>query len=448
MGKIPDRSTAETNTIYDKGIAEGIARLTPGRIKEVFDRLFAAEAGARFLTYLDLCAHCGLCADACHIFLSNNRKPSLSPAAKVKNTIGFLLAHKGRLQPADIGKICEIAFTECNLCRRCILYCPFGVDVAYFMLFVRRFCQKLGVVPQYIQDTAHSHAATANQMWVKDDEWIDTLFWQEEEAREEIPGLTIPIDKNGAEIMYSVIGPEPKFRAQLIYQAAVLMNVAGMDWTMPSFPGWDNSDMCMFTGEVEMTTRLKKIHFEAAIDLRVKRIVMGECGHAFRSVYDVGNRYMGWKMPPIPVVHALDFYHELLVTGRLKIKEKYKKPVTLHDPCNIVRGYGLHEKAREVVNMTCETFIEMTPNREYNYCCGAGGGVINCGPPFKAKRVKNNRIKAQQLTDAKERGAEVIIAPCHNCHGGLEDIVSHYDLGMEIKFLGDILYEIIEKPGA
>ena len=90
------------------------------------------------------------------------------------------------------------------------------------------------------------------------------------------------------------------------------MNVAGIDWTMPATPGWDNSDMCMFTGENEMMARLKRVHYETAIRLKCKRIVMGECGHAYRSVYDVGNRVLGWKMAPIPIIHALQFYHELL----------------------------------------------------------------------------------------------------------------------------------------
>jgi len=27
------------------------------------------------------------------------------------------------------------------------------------------------------------------------------------------------------------------------------MTVAGIDWTMPSFDGWDNSDMAMYPGD-------------------------------------------------------------------------------------------------------------------------------------------------------------------------------------------------------
>jgi Fe-S oxidoreductase len=103
---------------------------------------------------------------------------------------------------------------------------------------------------------------------------------------------------------------------------------------------------------------------------------------------------------------------------------------------------------RYVVKETCSNVVEMQPNREHNYCCCAGGGVINCGPPFKMKRVKGNRVKAEQLFAAKARGAKTIIAPCHNCHGGLEDIIHHHDLRMELKFLSDIIYEVMEKPAA
>jgi Fe-S oxidoreductase len=204
--------------------------------------------------------------------------------------------------------------------------------------------------------------------------------------------------------------------------------------------------MAMYTGDNEMMGRLKKEHFETAMRLKVKKIVMGECGHAFRSVYDMGNRAVGWKMPPVQMVHALEFYYDLFKAGKIKVKEKYDKPVTLHDPCNVIRGRGLHEMARYVVNKVCKTFIEMTPNREHNYCCCAGGGVINCGPPFRDKRVYSNRVKADQLAATKKKGVEVCIAPCHNCHGGLEDIIHHYHLGLELKFLGDIIYEIMEKP--
>jgi len=429
--------------VIDEGLAKGAAVLNQELIEKVIGSVLEAETGARFKTYVDTCAHCGLCSEACHFYLSHDKDPRFSPVGKVKQTIWEILKKKGRVSPEFIMRASEIASTECNLCRRCAMYCPFGIDIAYLMTIVRRICHKLGVTPLYIQDTAHSHSVTMNQMWVKDDEWPDTLQWQEEEARAEIPELRIPLEKEGAEIMYSVIGPEPKFQAQLLYQTAVLMNTAGMDWTMPATPGWDNSDMAMYTGDNEIMGRLKRLHFETAARLKVKRIVMGECGHAFRSIYDVGNRWLGWKMPPIPVTHALEFYYELIRDGKIKIGKKFEGPVTLHDPCNVVRGMGLHEKARYVVNAICEKFVEMHPNREHNYCCCAGGGVINCGPPYKMARMKGNKVKADQLAAT---GVKILLAPCHNCHSGLKDINDHYELGMNIKFIGDIIYEVMEKP--
>jgi Fe-S oxidoreductase len=432
----------------DEGIEVGISNLTEEKIAQVINSVIKNETGARLKTYVETCIHCGLCSEACHYYLSHDNDPHLSPVGKVKQTMWEMIKKKGKVSPDFIKKAALIAHTECNLCKRCAQFCPFGIDIAYIMTVVRRIIHKLEVTPLYIQDTAHSHSVHMNQMWVKGDEWPDTLQWQEEEAQAEIPTLRIPLEKEGADIMYSVIAPEPKFQAQLIYQAAVIMDVAGVNWTMPASIGWDNSDMAMFTGDNELMGRIKRTHFETASRLKVKRIVMGECGHAFRSVYDMGNRWLGWRDAPFPIVHAIDFYYEIIKEGKVKIIKKYDRPVTLHDPCNVSRGGGLHEKARYVAHALCDEVIEMHPNREHNYCCCAGGGVINCGPPYKMKRIQGNRIKAEQLFNAKIRGAKTMITPCHNCHSGLHDIVHHYEVGLDIKFFGDILYEAIEKPDA
>ena len=430
--------------IEDVGLRRGVSRLTPEKIEKIVTAVISGETGARLKAYAETCMRCGLCAEACHFSQSHPGDPSYTPAGKVHQTMGVLLKTGGKVDPDFIYGMAQLAYTECNLCRRCVHFCPIGVDTGYIMSTVRRICHKLGVTPQYIQDTAHSHSATFNQMWVKDDEWTDTLMWQEDEAKEEFPNLHIQLDKEGADIYYSVIAPEPKFRTQLIYQAAAIMHMAGVDWTMPSEPGWDNSDMCMFTGDFEMMARLKRRHFESAQKLKVKRIVMGECGHAFRSIYDVGNRAVGWRMPPVPVIHSIAFFWELMTQGKIKLAKKYPGPVTVHDPCNVVRGQGLHEKLRELVRFLIDgDIIETASNREHNLCCTAGGGVINCGPPFKNVRVAGSKSKADEL---RATGVKTIVAPCHNCHGGLEDTVHSYKLGMEIKFLGDIIYECMEKP--
>lgn len=427
--------------IADAGIDEGIKKLTPERIEQTIRHVLDNESAARMKVYLETCVHCGLCAEACHTYNSRDRDPNYAPVAKVKNTLWEMVKRKGKVDGPFLKNAARIAFTECGACRRCSMYCPFGIDIAYQIMTVRRICSLLGLVPQYLQDTTNSHAVTSNQMWVQPDDWIDTLMWQEEEAMSELSGARIPLDKEGADVFYSVIAPEPKILAQLIGNMAVIMKAANIDWTMPSADGWDNSNMAMYSGDFEVMGRVERAHWERAAQLRVKRIVMGECGHAYRgAVYD-GPKWLAWKQPPIPMVHAVEFYYELIKSGKLVIKRKIEEPVTVQDPCNIVRGRGLHDKLRYVIKALCEDFRDMEPRHEHNYCCAAGGGVINCGPPWKLSRMKSIRCKADQLAATK---ASLIITPCHNCHSGIEDIIGHYKLGMHVKFINELLVKAID----
>jgi Fe-S oxidoreductase len=429
--------------VVDSGIDDAIERLTPEKIQSAVQRVLTKESAARLKIYLETCVHCGLCAEGCHTYLSRNKDPMFSPVGKVKSTVWELVKQDGKVSPETLKDMARIAFTECGACRRCSMYCPFGIDISYLIMQVRRICSLLGVVPLYLQDTTNSHAATMNQMWVHQDEWIDTLQWQEEDAQLELPAARIPLEKEGAEVMYSVIAPEPKILAQLLGNISQIMTVAGIDWTMPATDGWDNSNMAMYSGDFEIMGRVERLHWETAARLKVKKIVMGECGHAYRgAVYD-GPRWLGWQFPPIPMVHAIEFYHELISSGRIKIKQKSTKHVTVQDPCNTVRGLNLGEKLRYVVDALCENFTDMSPRFEHNYCCAAGGGIINCGPPWKRSRMLSNKVKAEQLGAT---GAEIVITPCHNCHSGIEDIIGFYDLEMHTKFISDILMETMEIP--
>ena len=436
-------SKEEIPVVADSGVDEAIEKLTPEQIERTINDTIDKETSARLKVYLKTCVHCGLCAEGCHYFLSHDKNPIYAPVGKVKQTLWEMVKRKGKVDKAFLRRTAQIVFLECGGCRRCSMYCPFGIDIAYMNTVVRRILHKLGVVPQYMQDTVNSHSATYNQMWVQQDDWIDALQWQEEEAQAEIPTARIPLEKEGAEIMYSVIGPEPKILAQLLNNMALIMTAGGYDWTMPATDGWDNSNMAMFSGDFEIMSRVERMHWDTATRLKVKRVVMGECGHAFRgAVYD-GPRWLGWNGPPLTLTHAIEFYYEILKEGRIKIREKYKEPITIQDPCNTVRGRGLGDKLRYVMDALCEDFRDVSPNQEHNFCCGAGGGLINCGPHWKNVRMLGNRVKAEQLAAT---GAGMVCTPCHNCHSGLEDVIGFYDLGMHVKFISEILVEAMEIP--
>ena len=429
--------------VSDPGMDETAKNLSPEKIEKVIKWVLEKEADARLKTYVETCIHCGLCSEACHYYLSHDRDPSYAPVGKISQTLWEILKRKGRVDGESLKSYARIAYTECNLCRRCSMYCPFGIDIAYLISIVRRMCHLLGVVPQYLQARINSQMATMNSEWLTQDDWIDTAQWQEEELRMEIKNARIPLDKKGAEIMYSLHSVEVKFMTQLIANIAKIMTVAGIDWTIPSTDGWDNTNQAMHGGDFETMGMAVRKHFEAAFKLKVKKIVMNECGHAFKAVVYDGSRWLGWKESPLPYVHAIQFYYELIRDGKIKIAKKIKEPVTVQDPCNLVRGRGLGDMLRYIINATCEDFRDMTPRYEHNYCCCSGGGVLHADKPWKTVRLEGSRVKAEQM---KATGAEIAITACHSCHKGVHDLIDHYKLGMHVKFLSEILVEVMEIP--
>jgi len=429
--------------VSDPGFDETAKRLTLEQIEKTIKWVLEKEAAARLKAYLETCIHCGLCSEACHFYISYGRDPSYAPVAKVRQTLWEMIGKKGRVDGEAVKKYARIAFAECNICRRCSMYCPFGIDIGYQMILVRRICGLLNVVPQYLQDQSNSHMYTYTQAWVAQDDWVDTVQFIEEELRMDIKNARIPLDKEGAEVMYSPHSLEAKFKTNLLANIAKILAVARVDWTMPSTDGWDSTNQAMHAGDHEIMGMAERKHFDAALNLKVKKIMTSECGHSFRAaVYD-GSRWLGWQAPPITYVQPTQFFYELIKEGRLKIATKTKEPVTVQDPCSIVRNRGMGNMLRSIVNATCEDFRDVNPRLEHNYCCCAGSGVINYGPPWKFVRMEGGRAKIEQL---KATGAKVVIAPCHSCHKTIEEMIAYYKVDMHVKFLSEVLVEHMEIP--
>lgn len=153
---------------------------------------------------------------------------------------------------------------------------------------------------------------------------------------------------------------------------------------------------------------------------------------------------LGMKTLPFDVIQTGEFWVELLKAGKIKIVRKIKEPVTLQDPCNIVRRGGGAEKLRYFVNATCEDFREMTPNREHNFCCNAGGGLASISN-WASHKAKFNRVKAEQI---KATGAKYVITPCHNCSTGIKDVIKYWKLPVKNIFFDEILLATMEMPEA
>lgn len=126
---------------------------------------------------------------------------------------------------------------------------------------------------------------------------------------------------------------------------------------------------------------------------------------------------------------------ELVMTGRLKFDpSKNNFPVTLHDPCNMVRQMGIVKPQRDILKVIAPQFREMTPHGVDNYCCGGGSGFAIMGSPnFGAFRDKvSARMKFDQILRAFPESIadtsipKYVCAPCSNCKGSIREILQYY----------------------
>ncbi len=141
----------------------------------------------------------------------------------------------------------------------------------------------------------------------------------------------------------------------------------------------------------------------------------------------------------------MQVFYEYIRDGKIKIDpaKKIKEPITYQDPCNISRSGGLWEEARWLMNELCEDFRDMSPNREYNHCCGGGGGYIPMGPSYKKRRMASGKVKADQI---RETGAKIVLVPCHNCFDQLKDLDKEYNLGVKVVHFKTIIPHMWDLP--
>jgi len=259
----------------DVGLDESIKDLSPEKIEKTIKSVLGART-ARIRAILETCIHCGLCSTACQWYLSHDGDPTYAPVAKMRMTVWEMLKRDGKVSPEFIKQCARIVFTECNICHRCSMYCPYGLDITFIIGLVRRVCFLLGVVPQRMMDQDHAHATTLNQVWLSQNDWLDTMQWQEEEVGAEYKDLRIPIDKEGAEVMWLPLGAEPKTGIYHVERTAKIMMAAGVNWTVPGKDTWDSSNMAMFIRDFVTMQRIVRGLYDNAARLRIKKMVLTE----------------------------------------------------------------------------------------------------------------------------------------------------------------------------
>ena len=137
------------------------------------------------------------------------------------------------------------------------------------------------------------------------------------------------------------------------------------------------------------------------------------------------------------VFHTLELVKQLLDDDKLKFKSEYNKTVTYHDPCHLGRHMGVYELPRAIYKQIPGLkLVEMKRNRNFAWCCGAGGGVKIGYPEWSVE------ISKERLDEAKETEATVISSVCPFCRTNLSDANDNYNFDFEVLDLMEIIDQL------
>ena len=374
-------------------------------LEGIADRL---EKYRSFRLFMDICVRCGACADKCHFFIGTG-DPKNMPVLRAELIRSvyrkeFTAAGKifGKMAGAreltlDVLKEWWYYFFQCTECRRCSVFCPYGIDQAEITMIGRELLNLVGCNINWIIEPAANCFRTGNHLGIQPHGVKDSLEFLAGDV-EDRTGIKVefPINKKGAEVLF--VAPSGDFFADpgtyTCMGYLMLFHEIGLDYTWSTYAS-EGGNFGLFTSH-EMIKRLNAKIYAEAKRLGVKWILGGECGHMWRVLHqymDTMNGpadFLGEPVSPITgtkfenaastkMVHITEFTADLIRHNKLKLDPRRNDhlKVTFHDSCNPSRAMGLFEEPRYVIRNVCNHFYEMPENtiREETFCCGGGAGL-------------------------------------------------------------------------
>ena len=398
---------------------------------------------------LDYCVKCQLCNDSCPAYVASGKQEIYRPTFRpevlrriinkyVKQESGILArltASNTELSFTLLARLAELAY-RCTLCRRCAQVCPIGIDNALISREIRKlFSQEMGIAVKEMHELG-----TVQQLRVGSSTGItpkalaNIIAFMEDDIEERTgKRIAIPVDKEGADVLLVHNAGEFLAWPENPEAFAILFDAAGIDWTLSSeLAGYDAVNYGVWYDDVQ-AARVALHHAEAARRLKVKKMCVGECGHSHKAILVIADRILTGDLN-IPRESALPLLEDLVRSGKIKLDPRRNDfPVTLHDPCNMVRLMGIVEPQRRILRAICPQFREMEPHGVENYCCGGGSGfAIMQSMNFPEWRnAVSGRMKLKQILEAFADAPgpaqkKYVCAPCSNCKGQLRDLFEYY----------------------
>jgi Fe-S oxidoreductase len=357
--------------------------------------------------FMDCCVRCGACADKCHFFLGTG-DPKNMPVLRAellrsvyKNNFtraGKLLGKMAGAREMTFGVLKEwfMYYYQCTECRRCSVFCPYGIDTAEVTMMARELLHSVGVGTNWILEPAANSNRTGNHLGLQPHTFKQNAEFLLDDI-EEATGVrlnNLNFNRKGAEILFVIpsadVFADPGIFTFMGY--ILLFEHIGLDYTISTYSS-EGGNFGLFTHNKLMKKLNGKMYAEAK-RLGVKWILGGECGHMWRVVHQYMDTMNGpadfmQDVPTSPItgtrfenarttkmVHISEFTADLIKHGKLKLDPSRNdhRTVTFHDSCNTARGMGLIEEPRYILQNVCNNFKEMPENtiREKTFCCGSG----------------------------------------------------------------------------
>jgi Fe-S oxidoreductase len=394
--------------------------------------------------FMDICVRCGACADKCHFFIGSG-DPKNMPVlrAELLRSIyrkDFTLAGKvlGKFNGArelteDVIKEWFYYFFQCTECRRCSLFCPYGIDTAEITIVGRELLNLLGLNIDWVVGPVANCFHNGNHLGIQPHAFKDMIEFFVDEI-EAVNGIRVEptFNRKGAEVLFITpsgdVFADPGTYTLMGY--LMLFHEIGLDYTWSTYAS-EGGNFGLFTSH-EMMKRLNAKMYAEAKRLGVKWILGGECGHMWRVV----NQYMDTMNGPadfleVPVspitgtrfenakstkmTHIVEFTADLIKNGKLKLDPSRNDHlnVTYHDSCNPARGMGFFDEPRYVIQNVCNNFHDMPPNtiREQTFCCGSGSGLNT--DEFMEMRMRGGLPRANAVKHVHDKyGVNMLSTIC------------------------------------
>ncbi len=426
-----------------KTTAAGVAYDAQGDTSEA-DRRDAAmrgfihEFGAVAAAHLESCVRCGMCANACHFYVSTGN-PIYTPIHKLRPFEHGYHRHAGPFAPvyrllgiapkvtiAELEEWERLIYDACTLCGRCTLACPMGIDIAELIKEARHGMFKAGLVPDRLQLMDRTTRAWTSPATPADD-FADIV----KEAGEE-HGVEMRVDLDKADYLVTVAPAELTEHTKALADIAKILNKIGASWTYHT-EGFEASNIGYIDGDTDLQKTMTLRLINTAKKIGAHTLILPECGHAYGAARWEAARWYGGKLP-VRILHMTEFLQETVASGKVKLKP-IGQSVSFHDPCQLVRRGGVTKAPRDVLEALGTELKELENHGNLAWCCGGGGGVVS------NTRADPIRFKAFQLKqrEVENAGAERFVTACGQCCITLEQGAKHFKWDKKVESLLELV---------